>query len=72
MCCYKHCHGNAVKEFLLCICWLAGWRSFAVKRVWALWDNIYDYVCVFFYIFPCILDEKFTSNHLDNILCTVF
>jgi hypothetical protein len=21
---------------------LAGWRSFALKRSWALWDNVYD------------------------------
>jgi hypothetical protein len=24
----------------------AGWWSFAVKELWALWDNIYDYLCL--------------------------
>jgi hypothetical protein len=33
----------------------------AVKGFWALWDNIYDYVCLLTLDFPIILDGKITS-----------
>jgi len=32
-----------------------------VKGFWALWDNIYGYMCSLLYIFPVILDGKFVS-----------
>jgi hypothetical protein len=27
----------------------------AVKGIWALWDNIYDCICLLLYIFPSFL-----------------
>jgi hypothetical protein len=42
--------------------WLVG-CSFAVPEFWALWDNIYDCVCVTTYC-PVILDGHFSSVSL--------
>jgi hypothetical protein len=42
------------------LCMLVDWWSFAVKGLWALWDNTHDSVSSAFY-FPAILHWMFGS-----------
>jgi hypothetical protein len=37
---------NSVHSNTAVKCWLVDRRSFAVRGFWALWDNIYECVCV--------------------------